>query len=170
MLCVTTDITERKLANEALARSNAELEAQVGVEVERREQAQRELARAQNLEAIGRLTGGVAHDFNNVLTVVMGSLQLFKKRHKEAVPLSLINDALDGAETGRRLTQQLLSFARRQRLDPIAINLGDHLGGVVRWIETTLHESIEVRTNFHPASARSRSTRPVSTARSSTSS
>jgi PAS domain S-box-containing protein len=150
LVCFTTDITDRKLVNEALARSNAELEAQVGVEVKRREQAQRELARAQNLEAIGRLTGGVAHDFNNVLTVVMGSLQLFKKRHKEAVPLSLINDALDGAETGRRLTQQLLSFARRQRLDPITINLGDHLGGVVRWIETTLHESIEVRTNFDP--------------------
>ena len=150
LICFTTDITERKLVNEALARSNAELEAQVGVEVRRREQAQREMARAQNLEAIGRLTGGVAHDFNNVLTVVMGSLQLFKKRHKKAVSLSLINDALDGAETGRRLTQQLLSFARRQRLDPVAINLGDHLGGVMRWIETTLHESIEVRTNFHP--------------------
>jgi PAS domain S-box-containing protein len=150
LVCFTTDITDRKLVNEALARSNAELEAQVGVEVKRREQAQRELARAQNLEAIGRLTGGVAHDFNNVLTVVMGSLQLFKKRNKDTVPLSLINDALDGAETGRRLTQQLLSFAKRQRLDPITINLGDHLGGVVRWIETTLHESIEVRTNFDP--------------------
>ena len=67
------------------------------------------------------------------------------------VPLSLIDDALDGAETGRRLTQQLLSFAKRQRLDPVSINLRDHLGGVVRWIETTLHESIEVRTNFDPA-------------------
>ena len=62
----------------------------------------------------------------------------------------MINDALDGAETGRRLTQQLLSFAKRQRLDPVAINLGVHLGGVIRWIETTLHESIEVRSNLHP--------------------
>ena len=150
VLCVTTDVTERKTVIETLARINAELEAQVAIEVTRREQAQRELARAQNLEAIGRLTGGVAHDFNNVLTVVMGSLQLFKRRHKETVPLSLINDALNGAETGRRLTQQLLSFAKRQRLDPITINLGEHLGGVVRWIETTLHENIEVRTNFAP--------------------
>ena len=148
ILCVATDITESKLNSEAIERSNAELEGRVAVEVSRRQQAQLELARTNNLEAIGRLTGGVAHDFNNMLSIIMTSLQLFKREHGAKVRLDDIDTALAGAETGRRLTQQLLSFARRQPVDPVVIHPGDHLGSIVRWIRSTLGEDIEVRTTF----------------------
>ena len=73
-----------------------------------------ELARAQRLEAVGQLTGGVAHDFNNLLTVVIGNLELLSA--SEALSprlLGFARAAQHAAQRGARITEQLLTFARR---------------------------------------------------------
>jgi PAS domain S-box-containing protein len=77
---------------------------------------------AQKMEALGALTGGIAHDFNNLLTVVMGNLDLLR-RAKEERKQRLIDNALHAVEQGRKLTQQLLAFGRRQPLKPEVANL-----------------------------------------------
>ncbi len=97
---VTKDITERYEAQQRL------------------KQAERNLAQAQKINAIGQLTLGVAHDFNNVLAVVMTSLDLLKERRDESQRQRLIDAAQKAATRGSMLSQQLLAFARGQRLDP----------------------------------------------------
>ena len=71
------------------------------------------LRRSQKLEALGQLTGGVAHDFNNLLMVIIGSLDLFQKRHLGGKVDRLLGAALSAARKGERLNRQLLGFARR---------------------------------------------------------
>jgi PAS domain S-box-containing protein len=75
------------------------------------------LRQAQKMEALGALTGGIAHDFNNLLTVVMGNLDLLRRAKEERKP-RLIDNALQAVEQGRKLTQQLLAFGRRQPIKP----------------------------------------------------
>jgi PAS domain S-box-containing protein len=95
--------------------------------------AQALLLEAQKMETLGRLTGGVAHDFNNLLMAVLGNLALARKR-LGAQPLPAVTRHLDaatlGAERGALLTQRLLAFARRQDLNPCAVDLVALLGGL----------------------------------------
>ncbi|MDE2228667.1 MAG: response regulator [Alphaproteobacteria bacterium] len=96
---------------------------QAAAEAERRAELEEQYRQAQKMEAIGQLTGGVAHDFNNLLTVIIGSLEQLQ-RHITAEPAKrLIQSATRGAERGARLTQSLLSFARRQSLRPETVNI-----------------------------------------------
>ena len=97
---VTRDVTDR-------------LQAQASLE-----QARVALAQSQKMEAIGQLTGGVAHDFNNFLTVIVNNLSMIELQAREPQILKLVAGALRAAERGARLTQQLLAFARRQPLRP----------------------------------------------------
>jgi CheY-like chemotaxis protein len=85
------------------------------------------------MEGIGQLTGGVAHDFNNVLTAVLGSLQLASRRVTDERARQLIDNAVQAAERGAKLTSQLLAFSRRQRLEPLAVDLNamiERMGGL----------------------------------------
>ncbi len=78
---------------------------------------------AQRLEAIGQLTGGIAHDFNNLLTVIVGNLELLEPRLADDGQLDLLREVKDAAEKGAQLTDGLLTFARRQRLESQRISL-----------------------------------------------
>ena len=80
-----------------------------------RAKVEEQLRQSQKMEAVGRLTGGIAHDFNNLLTVVIGSLDLLKRRMKDAEPrqLTLISNAIDGAQRAATLTSRLLAFSRQ---------------------------------------------------------
>lgn len=170
MVGVCTDVTSRKIAEieretllsqlaaerTALAELTATLEQRVEQrtvelmkEVAAREKAQEQLRQAQKMETIGKLTGGVAHDFNNLLMAVMGNLELLRKRIPDDPRLHrLIEGALQGAERGASLTQRLLAFARQQDLNPMPIDLGGLIRGMIELLERSLGSRIALRLNI----------------------
>ncbi len=110
-----------------------------------RMEADAQLAQAQKMDAIGQLTGGVAHDFNNLLTPIVGSLDLLRRRHKDDERTQrMIGGALQAAERAATLTQRLLAFARRQALQPRAVDIGALIDGLVDLIRRSLGPSITV--------------------------
>ncbi len=110
-----------------------------------RKDADAQLAQAQKMDAIGQLTGGVAHDFNNLLTPIVGSLDLLRRRHKDDERTQrMIGGALQAAERAATLTQRLLSFARRQALQPRAVDIGALIDGIVDLVRRSLGPSIAV--------------------------
>ena len=122
-----------------------------------RKDADAQLAQAQKMDAIGQLTGGVAHDFNNLLTPIVGSLDLVRRRHKDDERTQrMVGGALQAAERAATLTQRLLSFARRQALQPRAVDIGALIDGIVDLIRRSLGPSIAVALEVprHLSSAR----------------
>lgn len=152
---VLRDVSERKRVEELLAKSNSELEARVSertrelnAEMQRREQTQAQLVRTQRMEAFGQLTGGVAHDFNNILTVITGNLELLEMRLVDDKDRTLLKRAYDAAEMGARLTARLLTFARRRQYETARLNLNDQIMGMVDLLGRTLGEPIVLDTRF----------------------
>jgi PAS domain S-box-containing protein len=124
---VTRDITERRAAQRAL------------------EEARESLFHAQKLEAIGQLTGGVAHDFNNLLTPIIGALDRARRRNAEDERLMrLLNAGLQSAERARVLVGRLLSFARRQHLEPRSVAVPELVRGMADLVARSLGPAIEV--------------------------
>jgi len=110
-----------------------------------RDEAEEALRQSQKLETIGQLTGGVSHDFNNLLTPIVGSLDLLRRRHGEdAKSQRLIGNALQAAERAATLTQRLLSFARRQTLQPQAVDVGALMEGMLDLVTRSLGPTIRV--------------------------
>lgn len=97
---ITRDITEKRIAEENLTKANAAL------------------FQSQKMEAIGNLTGGVAHDFNNLLSVISNGLEIFTHSNLDSKHLKLVETMKRAVKRGATLTQQLLSFARQQPLQP----------------------------------------------------
>lgn len=115
------------------------------LDVSRRRHAEDALFQSKKLEAIGQLTGGVAHDFNNLLQITIGNLDraLIKIRlDSTSEAVALIEQAISTAEKGGVLVQQLLSFARRQRLDEQVVNINDFVQTVVEIASRTMGSSI----------------------------
>ena len=131
---------------EELAAANRELLSQI----EERERVESTLRQMQRLEAVGQLTSGVAHDFNNLLTVLLGNIRFLER--------SLIDKGLDGkvvqrlsnmreaAQRGARLTDQLLTFSRRQHLEPVATDLNAVLSKVEDLLQSTIGRKITIET------------------------
>ncbi|HYD65736.1 response regulator [Azospirillum sp.] len=132
----------------ALRRARGELAAyaELRTEVERREAAEHALRQSQKLEAVGQLTGGVAHDFNNHLQVIGANLQLLRGRALDGEALSLVGNALAGVDRAATLASRLLAFARRQPLSPKVVNLGRVVQTMTDLLRRTLGESIEIET------------------------
>jgi len=152
-MAMVRDISERKQAEDMLARSNAELEARVEQrtkaleeEIQRREEAQAALIQAQRMEAFGQLTGGIAHDFNNLLTIVLGNLELLDAQLSQEKERALLHRAADAAQMGARLTSRLLTFSRRQRLEAVVLNLNDLMLGIAELLKRSLGERIALTT------------------------
>jgi CheY-like chemotaxis protein len=104
------------------------------------------LAQAQKMEAVGQLTGGIAHDFNNLLGVVVGNLQLLERSLGEQPNQARkVATAMRAAMRGADLTRRLLAFARRQILEPVVVDLNQHLKGWDDLLHRTLGDSIDVR-------------------------
>ncbi|WP_348532457.1 PAS domain S-box protein [Rhizobium sp. 18065] len=109
------------------------------------------LQQAQKMESIGNLTGGVAHDFNNLMQVVSGNLQLLKKDLVGDLKAERrIANALQGIDRGAKLASQLLSFGRRQPLEPKVINFGRQVSAMDDMLKRTLGEAVEIETMVYP--------------------
>ena len=122
---------------------NETLEARVG-------QATESLIQAQRLEAVGRLTGGVAHDFNNILMVAASGLQLMEKSgdpDRRRVLADAVRNALD---RGAALTRQLLTFSRRDAVRPEAVDLERRVEGMRVLLDRSLREDITVSVQAEP--------------------
>ncbi|MGF7173914.1 response regulator [Azospirillum doebereinerae] len=137
----------RREAEDHLRQVNESLEMRVGVAIAEREKAEIQLRQAQKMEAIGRLTGGIAHDFNNLLQVVSGNLQLLAKDIADNPRAEhRLRNALSGVTRGAKLASYLLAFARRQPLEPKAINLGRLVRALDDMLRRALGEEVEIET------------------------
>jgi PAS domain S-box-containing protein len=114
------------------------------VTAERQQQAI--LLQAQRMEAVGQLTGGVAHDFNNLLTVILGNIELLEPKLVDDLSQSLAGEAREAAEMGARLTDRLLTFARRQRLETKSLNLNEFALGLTELLRRTIGAPIDLST------------------------
>ena len=110
-------------ANQILEERVAERSRQLEAEIAEREKAQETLREAQKLEAIGRMAGGIAHDFNNLLTVVQGNAEILQDSRLSDEDRHCVAAIDRAAERGSRLVRQILTFSRRQALNPDVIDL-----------------------------------------------
>lgn len=111
-----------------------------------RKRAERQFIQAQKMEAIGHVSGGIAHDFNNLLTVILGNAELLHEyvdADEEAAELA--RSIIFAAERGGELTSRLLSFGRRQVLQPTRIDCNEMVSDLQMLIRRTLREDIEIR-------------------------
>ncbi len=100
------------------------------------------------MEAVGQLTGGIAHDFNNLLLVIAGNLELLEPRLDNEESRELLKEAQDAAGLGSKLTDQLLTFARRRHMDAHVIQLNDLVVGITDMLRRTLGEHITLSTSL----------------------
>lgn len=125
------------------------------LDVSRRRDAEDALGQAQKMEALGQLTGGISHDFNNLLQVMSGHLDIlqFKMRAGAVDSASLARsvDSIRSAVTkAATLTQQLLAFSRKQRLEGRSLNLNTIAEGVIDMVKETLGNGVQVHTMLEP--------------------
>src|SRR5262249_6179241 len=113
-----------------------------------RERAETKVRQMQKMEAIGQITGGVAHDFNNMLAVIMSALQLARRRmdRGEQGAEPFIDAAIDGARRAATLTSRLLAFARRKPLSPTVLDPNRVLGDMSDMLRRTLGEQVQLET------------------------
>jgi NO-binding membrane sensor protein with MHYT domain/nitrogen-specific signal transduction histidine kinase len=144
LLALVAAIFDRRFAVLASREVAALREAQC-----RLEEAQAKLLQAQKMEALGQLTGGIAHDFNNLLAVVLGNLELLRKRLNVDPPVALLlENAYKGAQRGAALTQRMLTFARRQELKPEAVDMPELVRGMASLLQRTIGPGIQITTRF----------------------
>ena len=113
-----------------------------------RVQMEEELRQTQKMEAIGQLTGGVAHDFNNILTVISGNLELLERHLVTQDQREIVAEAQEAAQLGATLSHRLLAFGRRQPLEPKPIDLSSLVEGMVDLLQRTLGSTIVVETHL----------------------
>jgi len=110
-----------------------------------------QLRQSQKLAAIGQLTGGLAHDFNNILTVITGTAEILIDGLPDRPDLQAIAGMIDqAAERGAALTRQLLAFARKQPLQPRRIDVNSLVLETARLLRPTLGEQIDIKTVLEP--------------------
>lgn len=115
-----------------------------------RQAAEAQLRQVQKMEAVGQLTGGIAHDFNNMLAVVVGGIDLARRRlngPRREIMTHLTN-AMEGATRAAALTRRLLSFARSEPLMPERVESAVLVGGMSELLDRTLGERVKVVTEL----------------------
>ena len=126
-VAIKEDITKQKQAET----ENTKLESQ--------------LQQAQKMESVGRLAGGVAHDFNNILTAITGYTELSLMKSDLTQPIrSNLEEIRTAADRAADLTRQLLAFARRQTIEPKVLNLNETVSGMLKMIQRLIGENIQL--------------------------
>jgi PAS domain S-box-containing protein len=129
---ISHDVTELRQANDALERTREAL------------------FRSQKMEAVGQLTGGLAHDFNNVLAVILGNVELLRLHTKDdAYACELIETISRAATHAQELTTNLLAFARGRQLNPQPTDIHALVARMVRLLARTLPSHIDITTDLH---------------------
>jgi signal transduction histidine kinase/ActR/RegA family two-component response regulator len=140
----------RKRLGQAVT-SHRALEAanrQLAAEAVSRVAAEAQVRQMQKMEAVGQLTGGIAHDFNNMLAIIIGSLDVAKRRlaHDLARAETCIDNALEGAQRAAQLTSRLLAFSRQQPLAPRVLDANKLVGGMSEMLRRSMGEQLKVET------------------------
>ena len=119
-------------------------------QTERSRRAEQALRQAQKMEAIGQLTGGLAHDFNNLMQVVVGNLEIVNRVAPDEAPKlrHAADHALQAAKKAVTVTQRLLAFASIQPLAPKPIDVNGLVGGMTQLLHRALEERVDIRTVF----------------------
>ncbi len=134
-LLIFQDITMRKTWESKLIQSKDELEEK--------------FRQAQKMESIGRLAGGIAHDINNILTIIIGNAQLLLENlQPNDENVTSLNEVLTAAESASKLTKQLLAFSRKQVLKPEIFNLNWLIDRIKNILSRTIREDIRVKINL----------------------
>jgi len=127
ILCISRDITERKIAEKE------------------REKLQQRLIQSQKMETVGRLAGGVAHDFNNMLGVILGRTELMLMDMTSDNPLyEDLMEIQKAAERSADLTRQLLAFARKQNISPEVLDLNETVESMLKMLKRLIGEDINL--------------------------
>ena len=151
IFCQGHDVTEQKLLQDGLLTHQAELEELVTQRTHDLHTANLALQQSQKLEAIGKLTGGVAHDFNNILQVIGSNLDLMSLERE--LPASLrqrISSSTAAVERAARLSAQLLAFARRQPLQPVPTDVATIVQDMEELLARALGEAVNVHIDAAP--------------------
>ena len=128
---VTRDVTDRRAAQEELEKTRSAL------------------FQAQKMETVGQLTGGIAHDFNNLLAVVLGNLELLRKRLPDDPKIKrFLDNSFEAAQRGASLTRRMLSFARRQELKVEPVNVPDLVRNMSDLVQRSIGPAVQVDTRF----------------------
>ncbi|MFO1108545.1 MAG: PAS domain S-box protein [Bradyrhizobium sp.] len=118
-------------------------------DVSQKRLAEEQLIQAQKIEALGQLTGGIAHEFNNMLTVITGTIDILADGVKGNPSLAAITKMIsEAADRGTRLTSSLLAFARKQPLQPVKIDVNDLIEEVARLLALTFGKHVEIVTKL----------------------
>jgi two-component system, cell cycle sensor histidine kinase and response regulator CckA len=133
-IAFTVDLTDRKEAEAGRARAEEALR-----------QSEEQLRHAQKMEAVGRLAGGVAHDFNNVLSVILSHAELILEDLKPSDPMRAdVDEVRKAATRAAGLTRQLLTFSRQEVVQPKVIDLREVLGSMDKMLQRILGEDVEL--------------------------
>lgn len=144
-------VIEREKAEAQLRELNATLELRIEERTSELREAQDALLQSQKMEAIGQLVSGLAHDFNNVLAAIVGAFELVQRRISDPDKIRDYADAgLQAADRGARLTAQLLTFSRSQRIQLRPLLVCDVIDGMTDMLSRTLGPMVEVQYRKNP--------------------
>lgn len=147
-------IIDTIISVKALRRADKSVDYFVGLlqDITERKRLEEQLRQAQKLEAVGRLAGGVAHDFNNMLTAINGYSELLLKSLSDVSARSRVEEIRKAGVRAADLTQQLLAFSRKQVLQPKIVTVNEIVADMKRMLERVIGEDVRLLTALSPHS------------------